>query len=91
MKIRKKNTKNAKNAISSNSFGRKLKNGLSYMGTFRIQELANGDLGMIKKFKNRGVQEESGGTSGPPPDLDSDGSTDTEPFGPDEEARLNQT
>lgn len=36
-------------------------------------------------------EEESGGTSGPPPGLDSDGSTDTEPFGPDEEARLNQT
>ena len=49
-----KNTKNAKNAISPNSFGRKLKNGLSYIGTFRIQELANGDLGMIKKIKNRG-------------------------------------
>ena len=47
---RKKNTKNAKNAISPNSFGKKLKNGLSYMGTFRIQELANGDLGLYKFF-----------------------------------------
>ena len=37
------------------------------------------------------LQEESGGTSGPPPGLDSDGSTDTEPFDPEEEARLNQT
>jgi len=36
-------------------------------------------------------EEESGGTSGPPPGLDSDGSTDTEPFDPEEEARLNQT
>ena len=45
-----KNTKNAKNAISPNSFGRKLKNGLSYIGTFRIQELANGDLGLQKKI-----------------------------------------
>ena len=52
-----KNTKNAKNAISPNSFGRKLKNGLSYIGTFRIQELANGDLGPQKKFKKRGAKD----------------------------------
>jgi len=36
-------------------------------------------------------EDESGGTSGPPPGLDSDCSTDTEPFDPEEEARRNQT
>ena len=41
--------KNAKNVISSNRFGWKLKYELYYKGIFRIQELANGDFGLQNK------------------------------------------
>ena len=50
VKIGEEEKNKCKNVISPNRIGRKLKYGLSYIATFRIQELANGDFGVHKKF-----------------------------------------
>ena len=54
MKICEKTRKMQKNAISPNRIGQKLKYGLSHIGTFIIQELANGVFGAPKKVKKAG-------------------------------------